>query len=239
MKATQEKGVGSMDKGRRRMGREVWYLLYLPIYLLLFVLVEQLVTDNYWVSWCTLDDRIPFVRQFVLIYVLWYPLMLGTTLYLLFKDRRAFVRYARSVVLGLTACMLIFVFLPSGQELRPAEVPGNDLSAWMLRLIYAADTNTNVFPSMHVVGTLAAVIGIFDSRSAALDAKWGVAALGVLINASTVLVKQHSVLDIFAGIALYALVYLAVYRLPELNRGSRLARPCAARHRRRRAAPQP
>lgn len=238
MKATQEKGVGSMDKGRRRMGREVWYLLYLPIYLLLFVLVEQLVTDNYWVSWCTLDDKIPFVRQFVLIYVMWYPLMLGTTLYLLFKDRRAFVRYARSVVLGLTACMLIFLLLPSGQELRPAEVPGNDLSAWMLRLIYAADTNTNVFPSMHVVGTLAAVIGIFDSRSAALGAKWGVAALGVLINASTVLIKQHSVLDIFAGIALYALVYLAVYRLPELNRGSRLARPCAARSRRRRTAPQ-
>ena len=238
MKATQEKGVGSMDKGRRRMGREVWYLLYLPIYLLLFVLVEQLVTDNYWVSWCTLDDRIPFVRQFVLIYVLWYPLMLGTTLYLLFKDRRAFVRYARSVVLGLTACMLIFLLLPSGQELRPAEVPGNDLSSRLLRLIYAADTNTNVFPSMHVVGTLAAVIAIFDSRSASLGAKWGVAALGVLINASTVLIKQHSVLDIFAGIALYALVYLAVYRLPELSRGSRLARPCAARNRRRRTEPQ-
>ena len=220
------------------MGREVWYLLYLPIYLLLFVLVEQLVTDNYWVSWCTLDDQIPFVRQFVLIYVMWYPLMLGTTLYLLFKDRRAFVRYARSVVLGLTACMLIFLLLPSGQELRPAEVPGNDLTAWMVRAIYAADTNTNVFPSMHVVGTLAAVIGIFDSRSASLGAKWGVAALGVLINASTVLIKQHSVLDIFAGIALYALVYLAVYRLPELYRGSRLAKTCAARNRRRRTAPQ-
>ena len=220
------------------MGRELWYLLYLPIYLLLFVLVEQLVTDNYWVSWCTLDGRIPFVRQFVLIYVMWYPLMLGTTLYLLLRDRRAFVRYARAVVLGLTACLLIFVLFPSGQNLRPAEVPGNDLSAWMVRAIYAADTNTNVFPSMHVVGTLAAVIGIFDSRSASLGAKWGVAALGVLINASTVLIKQHSVLDIFAGIALYALVYLAVYRLPELYRGSRLARPCAARSRRRRTAPQ-
>ena len=220
------------------MGRELWYLLYLPIYLLLFVLVEQLVTDNYWVSWCTLDGRIPFVRQFVLIYVMWYPLMLGTTLYLLLRDRRAFVRYARAVVLGLTACLLIFVLFPSGQNLRPAEVPGNDLTAWMVRAIYAADTNTNVFPSMHVVGTLAAVIGFFDSRSASLGAKWGVAALGVLINASTVLIKQHSVLDIFAGIALYALVYLAVYRLPELYRGSRLARPCAARCRRRRTAPQ-
>ena len=228
-----------MDKMKRKFGRECWYLLYLPIYLLLFALVEHFIVDNYWVSWCTLDDQIPFVRQFVLIYVLWYPLMLGTTLFLLLKDRRAFVRYARSVVLGLTACMLIFVLLPSGQNLRPAEVPGNDLTAWMVRAIYAADTNTNVFPSMHVVGTLAAVIGIFDSRSAPRGVQWGVAALGVLINASTVLIKQHSVLDIFAGIALYALVYLAVYRLPELNRGSRLARPCAARRRRRRTAPQP
>ena len=228
-----------MDKMKRKFGRECWYLLYLPIYLLLFALVEHFIVDNYWVSWCTLDGRIPFVRQFVLIYVMWYPLMLGTTLYLLLRDRRAFVRYARAVVLGLTACLLIFVLFPSGQNLRPAEVPGNDLTAWMVRAIYAADTNTNVFPSMHVVGTLAAVIGIFDSRSASLGAKWGVAALGVLINASTVLIKQHSVLDIFAGIALYALVYLAVYRLPELNRGSRLARPCAARRRRRRTAPQP
>ena len=219
------------------MGREVWYLLYLPIYLLLFVLVEQLVTDNYWVSWCTLDDKIPFVRQFVLIYVLWYPLMLGATLYLLLRDRRAFVRYARAVVLGLTACMLTFVLFPSEQELRPAEVPGNDLTAWLLRAIYAADTNTNVFPSMHVVGTLAAVFGIFDSRSAPRGVQWGVAALGVLINASTVLIKQHSVLDILGGVVLYWLVYLLVYRLPELRRQRHLARPCAVR-RLRRTAPQ-
>lgn len=227
-----------MDKMKRKFGRECWYLLYLPIYLLMFVAVEHLVVDNYWVSWCTLDDMIPFVRQFVLVYVLWYPLMLGTTLYLLLKDRRAFLRYARSVVLGLTACMLTFVLLPSGQELRPAEVPGSDLTARLLRFIYAADTNTNVFPSMHVVGTLAAVIGIFDSRSAPRGVQWGVAALGVLINASTVLIKQHSVLDILGGVVLYWLVYLAVYRLPELNRSSRLARPCNAVRRRRRAAPQ-
>ena len=227
-----------MDKMKRKFGRECWYLLYLPIYLLMFVAVEHLVVDNYWVSWCTLDDWIPFVRQFVLIYVLWYPLMLGTALYLLLRDRRAFVRYARSVVIALTACMLIFLIFPSGQNLRPAEVPGNDLTAWMLRAIYAADTNTNVFPSMHVVGTLAAVIAIFDSWSSPGCAKWGVAALGVLINASTVLIKQHSLLDILAGIALYWLAYLLVYRLPELYRCSRLARPCAVRNRRRRAAPQ-
>ena len=229
-----------MDGRKRKPGKEIWYLLYLPIYLLMFALVEHFIVDNYWVSWCTLDSRIPFVRQFVLIYVMWYPLMLGTTLFLLLKDRRAFVRFARALVIGLSACMLIFVLLPSGQELRPAEVPGSDLSAWLLRAIYAADTNTNVFPSMHVVGTLAAMVAVFDSRCIPDAARWGVAALGVLINASTVLIKQHSVLDILGGVALYALVYLLVYRLPEKHRQRMLAAPCnRARRRRRSVVPQP
>lgn len=42
-----------------------------------------------------------------------------------------------------------------------------------------------------------------------------------LINASTVLVKQHSFLDIIAGVVLSAVVYVISYRLlpvPELER---------------------
>ena len=185
-------------------------LLYFPVYLLLFYLVERTVTDQYWVSWCALDDGIPFVRGFVFAYVLWYPLMLGMTLWLLFRDRRAFLRYGWTVILGLTASIAIFLIFPSGQNLRPAAVPGNDLASWLLRAIYAADTNTNVFPSMHVVGTLAAMAAAFDTPSIPRWARWGVAALGVAINASTVLIKQHSVLDILGGIVLFGIVYLVV-----------------------------
>ncbi len=225
-----------MKERKRRLGREAWYLAYLPIYLLMFALVERLITDNYWVSWCPLDDQIPFVRQFVLIYVLWYPLMLGMAAWLLARDKRAFVRYAQAVVLGLSASIAIFVLFPSGQNLRPEVVEGRGLTAWMVRAIYAADTNTNVFPSMHVVGTLAAMAAAFDSHSIPRWGKWSIAALGVLINASTVLIKQHSVLDIFGGIALFALVYLMIYRLPELRWGRLVApprRPAVRRHMRR------
>ncbi len=45
--------------------------------------------------------------------------------------------------------------------------------------------------------------------------------LGLLINVSTVLVKQHSFLDIIAGVVLSAVVYVISYRLlpvPELER---------------------
>ena len=188
-------------------------LLYFPVYLLLFYVVEHAVTQGYWVSWCPLDDWIPFVRQFVYFYVLWYPLMVGMTLWLLVRDTRAFVRYGWTVIIGLTASIAIFFLFPSGQDLRPAQVPGDDLAAMLVRAIYAVDTNTNVFPSMHVVGTLAAVRAAWDTRSISGRARWAIAVLGVLINLSTVLIKQHSALDILGGAVLFAIVALPVYAL--------------------------
>ena len=205
-----------MKPKTRRIGREAWLLIYVPIYLALFYLVEHVITDNYWVSYCPLDDKIPFVRQFVFIYVLWYPLMAGMALWLLRRDRRAFLRYGWSVAAGLTLSIAIFFIWPSGQNLRPAVLPENDLASVLLRAIYAADTNTNVLPSMHVVGTLAAVRAAFEPEC--FDKKlprWAVAALGLMINASTVLVKQHSLLDLLAGLALYLLIYPFIYVLPD------------------------
>ena len=205
-----------MKPKTRRIGREAWLLIYVPIYLALFYLVEHVITDNYWVSCCPLDDKIPFVRQFVFIYVLWYPLMAGMALWLLRRDRRAFLRYGWSVAAGLTLSIAIFFIWPSGQNLRPAALPENDLASVLLRAIYAADTNTNVLPSMHVVGTLAAVRAAFEPEC--FDKKlprWAIAALGLMINASTVLVKQHSLLDLLAGLALYLLIYPFIYVLPD------------------------
>ena len=188
-------------------------LLYFPVYLLLFYVVEHAVTQGYWVSWCPLDDWIPFVRQFVYFYVLWYPLMVGMTLWLLVRDTRAFVRYGWTVILGLSASIALFFLFPSIQELRPAQVSGSDLAAMLVRAIYAVDTNTNVFPSMHVVGTLAAVRAAWDTRSISGRMRWAIAVLGVLINLSTVLIKQHSALDILGGAVLFAIVALPVYAL--------------------------
>ena len=200
----------------RRIGREAWLLIYVPIYLALFYLVEHVITDNYWVSYCPLDDKIPFVRQFVFIYVLWYPLMAGMALWLLRRDRRAFLRYGWSVAAGLTLSIAIFFIWPSGQNLRPAALPENDLASVLLRAIYAADTNTNVLPSMHVVGTLAAVRAAFEPECFNKKLpRWAIAALGLMINASTVLIKQHSLLDLLAGLALYLLIYPFIYVLPD------------------------
>lgn len=207
-----------------RFNKDALMMIFLPIYIIMYIVAEKLITENYWVSWCILDDYIPFVKEFVFIYVLWYPLMIGLAVLLLWKDKRAFRRYGWATIINLTACVTIFFILPSGQELRPASL-GNDMASQMLRGIYAADTNTNVLPSMHVVGSLAAMRAAFDSELFKKPwRKWGICLLSLAINASTVLIKQHSVLDIFAGIALFAIVYPFVYILPD-----RLGKKKAAR----------
>ena len=82
----------------------------------------------------------------------------------------------------------------------------------MVGLIYSADTNTNVFPSMHVAGALGAAEAFF--RTDGLKKYRAVSVItAVLICASTVFIKQHSLLDVFGGIAVWLISHITVYRI--------------------------
>lgn len=206
-----------------RFNKDALMMIFLPVYVIMYIVAEKLITSNYWVSWCILDDYIPFVKEFVFVYVTWYPLMIGLAFWLLVKDKRAFRRFGWATIINLTACVTIFFIFPSGQDLRP-EILGSDIASKMIRGIYAADTNTNVLPSMHVVGSLAAMRAGFDTDAFKKPwMKWLICILSLAINASTVLIKQHSILDIFAGIALYAIVYPFVYIIPDKLRKKKAA----------------
>lgn len=192
--------------------RHAWYLLIWAAYLVGFWLVEQLIVDDYWVSYLPIDDKIPFCRFFIVPYCMWHPLLALMTAYLFFFDAPAFKRYMCALGLGFGVAIAVCAVFPNGQNLRPAEFGQNDIFIWLVKAIYAADTNTNVIPSMHVIGCAVLSFACFDSES--LRRKklpWPMAALGVLISVSTVFVKQHSVLDVLAAIPVSAAVWLAVY----------------------------
>jgi membrane-associated phospholipid phosphatase len=81
----------------------------------------------------------------------------------------------------------------------------------LVAAIYAADTPTNVLPSMHVVGCLGVMAAVFDGEDFAHRGRWFFVLWGVAICASTVFVKQHSILDVIAGIAFSVILYLLIY----------------------------
>lgn len=87
--------------------------------------------------------------------------------------------------------------------LRPQSVPGTDIFANAVRALYSSDTPTNVCPSIHVFNSVTLMLayyrcGCFDHSRR----RWMRPAATVLclaICASTVLLKQHSVIDVVFG----------------------------------------
>ena len=189
------------------------YILYLPIYFAMFFFAEHMIngSSDYWVSYTPLDDKIPFISWFVIFYYVWYPLMVGIGLWILFKDIPAFERYMKMIILGFTTSIIVFFIFPNGQNLRPAYT-GDDIFGRIIQHIYSIDTNTNVLPSIHVYGSVIAVIACYDTKTI----KNGIVPaiylfLGILVCASTLFIKQHSILDLYAGVGMAVPYFFIVY----------------------------
>lgn len=191
--------------------RYAYWALTLIFILSMYFLPERLVVTEYTPTQIPLDDFIPFWPGFVVFYVLWFPMLGLTGLWLLFKDGDAFKRYMWFLTIAYGLSAVFFLLFPNGQDLRPALGPSGVFEMLLSRL-YAADTNTNVLPSLHVVGAIAVTAGLYDTPTTRGSWVRPVAAvLSALVAVSTVLVKQHAILDLFAGLALGAALYILVY----------------------------
>ena len=78
----------------------------------------------------------------------------------------------------------------------------SDRNTVVMAFIYSLDTNTNVLPSLHVIGSMGAAFGLCSSgRNHSAAAKLAIAVLALLVSISTVFVKQHGIVDVLAGFA--------------------------------------
>ena len=203
----------------------MWWGLYLPVYLGGFFLIEHFITDNYWATQTFIDEYIPFCEYFVIPYDSWSFLLLALGLYLIVKDAEGFRRYMWTIMITFTTATVFCALVPNGQDLRPAVMEHHNIAAWLLQNTYALDTNTNVFPSVHVVGVIDAWFAIWHTRGLKKRAwRWSTAVYGVLVIASTMFIKQHAVIDVLAGLAVGFLGNYIVYGIIGRRRDRRLRR---------------
>lgn len=191
--------------------KHVWLALYFVAFIIAFFTIESLTpTEGYWVTDLPVDDYIPFIPQFVWGYVLWFPLFAVVGLPMLIWDGEAFKRWMYYTMTVLTATLIFDVIVPNGQHLRP-DIEADSLSTWMLTRLWMADTPTNVFPSMHVLGCIGDAAAAFDSRLFKGKWRWIILAACLLCAVSTVLVKQHAYIDSVAAIVFAIPVFLLFY----------------------------
>ena len=191
-------------------------LTYFPFYLLGFVLVEQVVEPRY-IIWCPLDDLIPFCEYFIVPYATWFVELAVIPLLLLKYDRKQYYYLCAVMFTGMTLCLGVYLIFPNGLDLR-VEITRQNIFADLVRLIQAVDTPTNVCPSIHVASAMAMDLAI--CRSVLGQRRWVrmlANSVFVLICLSTVFLKQHSVIDIFWGVAVTAVLHLVFSRrfMPE------------------------
>ncbi|MGN0976101.1 MAG: hypothetical protein ACI4OL_08850 [Gemmiger sp.] len=188
--------------------------LYLVFYLAFFEALEKTTVPVVTIH-CFLDDLIPFCKYAIVPYYLWFVWIVCTLFWLLWwAPKQEFWRLCLPLFAGMTIALSICMVLPNGVALRPASVPGNDLISVLVRGLYATDTSTNVCPSIHVFNSI--MLDMAYQRSSLLSGRrwrWvtvSARVLDVAIIASTMLLKQHSVIDVLCGAALaFALDFAA------------------------------
>ncbi len=198
----------------------LFLLVFWPIQLVWYQCMRIFTADMDVVLFqSSLDGHIPFCEWFVIPYVMWYPFIALITLLALRSGKEAFWQ-TQAFVVGCTWIPMIFITLvPNGipLTLRPDfEALGrSNLLIDMVKLIYVGDhPPRNCMPSMHVSLSLGLFFAVLKNKK--LKGKWGlktaVGVIAVLISLSTVFIKQHSVLDLFAGtgVALFVLALISL-----------------------------
>ena len=182
-------------------------------YLVLFVLTERLIpAENCYPVHCWLDDLIPFCEWFVIPYVGWYFLIVVSLGYFLLYNVENFKGLQTYIIVTQVVAMLCYILFPTRQDLRPAVFPRENCLTDMVRILYAADTNTGVCPSLHVAYSIGIASAWLKEKSASPWAKASVVTMVTLVCLSVAFIKQHSVIDFFAAIPVCALAEWIAYR---------------------------
>ncbi|MGE7781084.1 phosphatase PAP2 family protein [Peribacillus sp. NPDC097264] len=188
-------------------------ILYPLSYLLLFILtsfiysiINQLPSDAVDVT-TKIDEGIPFIKEFIIPYLLWYPFMYGLLIYYCFVDRKQYFVAISSLISGKLICFVVYVFWQTTVP-RP-DVVGDDIFANLVRFIYMHDQPVNCLPSIHVMTTFIMMIIVYNRKEDFKREYACVTVMGTLIILSTLFTKQHAILDALAGILVACAVYAA------------------------------
>jgi len=204
--------------------RHMLLLLYWPFFGVLFWIMEsqwpiiwEMITGNplvYTPVYCWIDAYIPFCEWFVIPYYFWFVFLVGMGVYGVLFDIRAMRHFMWFIILSYSITAVIYFVWPNMQEFR-GELDTVTRSNWMIdivRRLYSYDTNTNVCPSIHVLGSLAVCFAGLHSETLK---GWGWKVFfivsTVLISISTVFLNQHSILDVFAALGVGAVCYVLVF----------------------------
>ncbi len=153
-----------------------------------------------------LDHLIPLMPSFILFYMLGY-LFVAAPLFLIHERREAYL-YAGVFFVLLSLSLLVFTQLPIAMDKDIAL--GRDWLSRLTRFQQQIDSRYNNLPSLHV--SLNVFTYLFLHHKRPRLGRWLIWVVPFVV-ASTLLVKQHLIIDCLSGIGVGVLAYWFYRRL--------------------------
>ncbi len=146
-----------------------------------------------------IDQKIPFVPQMVFIYGLWYPLIAIFPIILYFASPQMYMRYIISILLDICISLLIYAAYPTSFK-RP-QPTAEKLSDKIVGWLYTKGNykGKNCMPSMHCSMCFIVLIFTLCCGDMLVWVRIAACLLAVMIVISTVLTKQHVLLDVITA----------------------------------------
>jgi membrane-associated phospholipid phosphatase len=208
--------------------KHAWILLYAFLYIPWFSYLERTVTRDYYVIHTRLDDFIPFHEFFIIPYLAWFFYVSGVILYFFFKNKQDYYRLCIYLFTGMTLSLIVCTVFHNGTDLRPVVDPEKNICSKLVACLHAADTSTNIFPSIHAYNSIVVHLSIIKSEAFKNRRFFRLLSLimAVSICVSTVCLKQHSIVDVMGAMlmayAFYPMVYGNSFVIGQRMRESRL-----------------
>lgn len=165
--------------------------------------IETVHYNYYWI-----DLKIPFLSWFVFPYMSWMPVMYLAFIYFAIVDRKIYWRVLAAYNIAVMGCNVIFLLFATYVP-RPDIEPSN-LALTLVQFIYNNDAPLNCFPSVHCLTSYLLFITINRDLKLGNVSRIAWSVLMWLIIASTVFIKQHSLLDVVGGILVAEVTYQLV-----------------------------
>jgi len=202
------RSTGERTRGRLHFGKTllVGYALWIAAFELVGRYAATLQTHDLTTAW---DRAIPLVPAFIWPYEACYALPLVALW--LFRDWHRFNVGLLAILLASLCAFAVYLLVPVA---FPRPVLGTGVPAQLLAAEFAADFSpgANKLPSLHVAISWIVLFAVWgQARHRAVN----LLALGLVsaITASTLLVKQHLLLDVVTAVPLAAAAFAIAHRL--------------------------
>jgi membrane-associated phospholipid phosphatase len=182
------------------------FLAFVP-YLIIYFLIQSIITVNHYDLLSLTDTQIPFIPEFIWVYHTIIPVTV-VTCFILFQKKDLFLSMIYSnIIAGIILC-LFYIFFPSFYP-RPEIVDTGGLSNALVELTRAIDGAHNTFPSGHVTFSwmLAFYVGLSQKGKQHSMLKYAYFCWAILISISTLTLKQHYLIDVVSGVALAGIIF--------------------------------